>query len=81
LTVFRSSGKFIPFLSAQRVLGNGMLGEISRFEARLRASVRCPFRAAARAAEAGGLLYDLSSHLIDQALQLFGWMLWMLSLP
>lgn len=62
-------------LTVRRLLNEGVLGRISRFEARLerwRPQLKGGWRERGAAEEAGGLLYDLGSHLIDQALTLFG---------
>lgn len=62
-------------LTLRRLLNEGVLGRISRFEARLerwRPQLQGGWRELGAAEEAGGLLYDLGSHLIDQALTLFG---------
>jgi len=62
-------------LTVKRLLAEGTLGEVMRFESRLdrwRPVVRDVWRERAAPEEAGGLLYDLGSHLIDQALHLFG---------
>jgi predicted dehydrogenase len=62
-------------LTLRRLLGEGVLGRISRFEARLerwRPALKGGWRELGAVEEAGGLLYDLGSHLIDQALTLFG---------
>jgi predicted dehydrogenase len=76
LTVFHNARWSIPFLTVRQVIASGMLGPISSFEARLERYRPLPAPGAWRergdACEAGGLLYDLGSHLIDQALQLFG---------
>jgi scyllo-inositol 2-dehydrogenase (NADP+) len=63
------------FLTVQRLVRDGALGTVHRFESRferLRSTVK-PGWAAAGAAERGeGIVYDIGSHLIDQALVLFG---------
>ncbi len=63
------------FLTLRRLLEAGELGRVLRFESRLerwRPAVQGGWRELSGLDEAGGLLYDLGSHLIDQALQLFG---------
>jgi len=64
------------FLTARRLIEDGALGEVLRFESRLdrwRPQPRAgAWRELADPTEAGGLLFDLGSHLIDQALLLFG---------
>lgn len=62
-------------LTLRRLLERGVLGRILRFEARLerwRPALKGGWRERGEAEEAGGLLYDLGSHLIDQALTFFG---------
>ncbi|HLJ69629.1 MAG TPA: Gfo/Idh/MocA family oxidoreductase [Chloroflexota bacterium] len=64
------------FLTVRRLVANGMLGPITRFESRFeryRPTVRPDAWREHTAFEAGGgLLWDLGSHLIDQAILLFG---------
>lgn len=64
------------FLTAQRLIASGALGKVVRFESRLDRWRPQPKAGAWRelgdAADAGGLLFDLGCHLIDQALLLFG---------
>ncbi|NUR84138.1 MAG: oxidoreductase, partial [Nonomuraea sp.] len=53
----------------------GRLGDVLRFESRFERWRPVPkggWRETGGEAEIGGLLYDLGSHLVDQALQLFG---------
>jgi scyllo-inositol 2-dehydrogenase (NADP+) len=62
-------------LTLQRLMSEGVLGRILRFEARLerwRPELKGGWRERGAVEEAGGLLYDLGSHLIDEALALFG---------
>lgn len=77
LTVFQNRRWDNDFLTLRRLMDGGALGQLTRFESRFER-----FRPAIRAgawreqddpALAGGLLFDLGAHLIDQALQLFGW--------
>jgi predicted dehydrogenase len=76
LTVFHNARWSTPFLTARRVVQSDVLGAITCYEARMeryRPAVReGAWRERGAPEEAGGLLYDLGSHLIDQALQLFG---------
>jgi scyllo-inositol 2-dehydrogenase (NADP+) len=62
--------------TVQQLLSDGRLGTVHRFEARFerwRPEVnRDAWREGADPADAGGLLYDLGSHLVDQAITLFG---------
>jgi predicted dehydrogenase len=62
------------FKTIQQVFYNGYLGEILEFEAHFDRWSPGPRRSAWRnePLPAGGLLYDLGPHLIDQALVLFG---------
>jgi len=62
-------------LTVKRLIAEGVLGEVFRFESRLerwRPASKGGWRELAAPEEAGGLLYDLGSHLIDQALHAFG---------
>jgi len=59
----------------QGLLERGELGHVLRFESRLerwRPQPKGGWKEQADPQEAGGLLYDIGSHLIDQALYLFG---------
>jgi len=59
----------------RQLLERGELGEALRFESRFerwRPQVSAGWRESPEPEEAGGVLYDLGSHLVDQALQLFG---------
>lgn len=63
------------YLTLRRLMDEGALGRVLRFEARLerwRPQLKGGWRERGGVEEAGGLLYDLGSHLIDQALTLFG---------
>jgi scyllo-inositol 2-dehydrogenase (NADP+) len=73
LTVFQNRRWDADFLTVQRVIANRTLGSVHTFESRwerFRPAVVDRWRE--RAANGGGLLLDLGSHLIDQALLLFG---------
>jgi predicted dehydrogenase len=76
LSVFQNRRWDSDFLTLRRVLGEGAIGEPMRFESRFErwAPDRDPaaWRERAGAEDAGGLLFDLGSHLIDQAILLFG---------
>jgi predicted dehydrogenase len=75
LTVFQNRRWDGDFLTLRRLLLQGQLGEPLRFESRFerwRPGPNPGWRQRPDPTEAGGLLYDLGSHLIDQALQLFG---------
>ncbi|MGM7700475.1 oxidoreductase [Pseudalkalibacillus sp. Hm43] len=61
------------FLTVKKMIDEGALGEIMSYEAhfdRFRPDVRDRWRE--KPVPGGGILYDLGSHLIDQALMLFG---------
>jgi predicted dehydrogenase len=63
------------FLTLRRLLTDGALGAPLRFESRFERWRPVPtgsWRERGALEEAGGLLFDLGSHLIDQALVLFG---------
>ncbi|PZS09291.1 MAG: oxidoreductase [Chloroflexi bacterium] len=64
------------FLTVQRLITEDVLGPVARFESRFDRYRPAPrqgsWRESGTAGEAGGLLWDLGSHLIDQALVLFG---------
>jgi scyllo-inositol 2-dehydrogenase (NADP+) len=62
------------FKTAQQVVYNGYLGEVLEYEAHFDRFAPGARRSAWRdePLPAGGVLYDLGSHLIDQALVLFG---------
>jgi predicted dehydrogenase len=73
LTVFQNRRWDGDFLTVKRLLADDALGKVHRFESRFerwRPELSGTWRE--RAEEAGGLLFDLGSHLVDQALQLFG---------
>lgn len=76
LTVFQNRRWDNDFLTVRKLLANNALGPITRFESRFeryRAEARPgAWREDASPDAAGGLLYDIGSHLIDQALVLFG---------
>jgi len=75
LTVFQNRRWDGDFLTLQQLLAEGALGQVWRFESRFERWRPVPkpgWRQRGGSGEAGGLLYDLGSHLIDQALVLFG---------
>ena len=78
LTVFQNRRWDNDFLTVRQLLASepDMLGRIVRFESwyqRYRMQPRAgSWRELPDPGEAGGLLFDLGSHLIDQALMLFG---------
>ncbi len=76
LTVFQNRRWDNDFLTIRQLIAGDLLGPITRFESRFeryRATPRAhAWREFSAPEEAGGLLFDLGSHLIDQAIQLFG---------
>jgi scyllo-inositol 2-dehydrogenase (NADP+) len=75
LTVFQNRRWDSDFRTAQRLVAEGRLGSVLRLESRYerwRPVPREGWREHDDPAEAGGLLYDLGSHLVDQALRLLG---------
>jgi predicted dehydrogenase len=62
-------------LTLRKLMAQGALGQALRFESRMerwRPMPKGGWKERGVTAEAGGLLYDIGSHLIDQALYLFG---------
>ncbi|MEU6144185.1 Gfo/Idh/MocA family oxidoreductase [Streptomyces sp. NPDC047081] len=75
LSVFQNRRWDNDFLTLQRLLAEGELGDVWRFESRFerwRPQLKGGWRESGDPAEIGGLLYDLGSHVVDQALTLFG---------
>jgi len=75
LTVFQNRRWDGDFLTLRKLVADGRLGRVMRFEShfdRWRPEVKPGWRMLDAPAEAGGLLYDLGAHLIDQSLLLFG---------
>ncbi|GLF93525.1 Gfo/Idh/MocA family oxidoreductase [Streptomyces yaizuensis] len=75
LSVFQNRRWDGDFLTLRRVLAEGLLGDVQRFESRFerwRPQLKGGWRESGDPEEIGGLLYDLGSHLVDQALTLFG---------
>ena len=75
LTVFHNRRWDGDFLTVRRLIAEGALGDVARFESRYerwRPTPRDTWREHGAPVDAGGLLFDLGSHLIDQALVLFG---------
>ncbi|MBB5789472.1 Gfo/Idh/MocA family protein [Jiangella mangrovi] len=75
LTAFQNRRWDGDFLTVRRLVESGALGEVRRFESRfewLSARPRPPWKSGTSGRDGGGVAYDLGSHLIDQAVQLFG---------
>jgi predicted dehydrogenase len=75
LTVYQNRRWDGDFLTLRRLLADGRLGQILRFESRFewwKPRVEKSWKSEATAASGGGILFDLGTHLIDQALLLFG---------
>ncbi|MEY9964362.1 scyllo-inositol 2-dehydrogenase (NADP+) [Streptacidiphilus sp. MAP12-16] len=75
LSVFQNRRWDGDFRTVAELVRSGALGEVHRFESRFerwRPELKGGWRELGDPAEAGGLLYDLGSHLVDQALTLFG---------
>ncbi|MGW5125529.1 Gfo/Idh/MocA family oxidoreductase [Streptomyces sp. NPDC004069] len=75
LSVFQNRRWDNDFLTLRRLVAEGELGDVWRFESRFerwRPRPKGGWRESGDPAEIGGLLYDLGSHLVDQALVLFG---------
>ncbi|OIJ88073.1 Gfo/Idh/MocA family oxidoreductase [Streptomyces colonosanans] len=75
LSVFQNRRWDNDFLTLRKLLTEGGLGDVWRFESRFerwRPNLKGGWRESGDPAEIGGLLYDLGSHVVDQALVLFG---------
>ncbi|MZF86718.1 Gfo/Idh/MocA family oxidoreductase [Streptomyces sp. SID5643] len=75
LSVFQNRRWDNDFLTLRKLLDEGGLGDVWRFESRFerwRPKPKGGWRESGDPAEIGGLLYDLGSHVVDQALVLFG---------
>lgn len=75
LTVYQNRRWDGDFRTVQRLLDDGALGQVHRFESRFeRWKPQEPkaWKAESTWREGGGALFDFGSHLIDQALVLFG---------
>ncbi|CAL9431440.1 putative oxidoreductase YdgJ [Streptomyces sp. enrichment culture] len=75
LSVFQNRRWDNDFLTLRKLLAEGALGEVWRFESRFerwRPKPKGGWRESGDPVEIGGLLYDLGSHVVDQALVLFG---------
>ncbi|OAH13391.1 Gfo/Idh/MocA family oxidoreductase [Streptomyces jeddahensis] len=75
LSVFQNRRWDNDFRTVQKLLTEGELGDVWRFESRFerwRPHPKGGWRESGDPEEIGGLLYDLGSHVVDQALVLFG---------
>ncbi|MGV9788927.1 Gfo/Idh/MocA family protein [Streptomyces sp. NPDC003435] len=75
LSVFQNRRWDNDFLTLRKLVADGDLGDVWRFESRFerwRPQLKGGWRESGDPAEIGGLLYDLGSHVVDQALTLFG---------
>ena len=75
LSVFQNRRWDGDFRTVAALVGSGRLGRVHRFESRFerwRPQLKGGWRELGDRTEGGGLLYDLGSHLVDQALTLFG---------
>ncbi|WP_379970420.1 oxidoreductase [Ectobacillus sp. sgz5001026] len=73
LSVYQNRRWDNDFLTIKKLIQKGIVGEITTYEAhfdRFRPHVRDRWRE--KIGKGAGMLYDLGSHLIDQALHLFG---------
>jgi scyllo-inositol 2-dehydrogenase (NADP+) len=63
------------FLTVRRLVGEGVLGQVHRFESRFerwRPELKDTWKESGDPADLGSIVFDLGSHLIDQAIALFG---------
>jgi predicted dehydrogenase len=75
LTVFQNRRWDSDYRTARHLIADGALGSVHRYESRFerwRPQIATGWRESADPAKAGGVLNDLGSHLVDQALHLFG---------
>ncbi|MHA7305565.1 Gfo/Idh/MocA family protein [Arthrobacter sp. TMN-49] len=75
LTTYQNRRWDAEILTLKKLLAQGRLGQVRRFESRLerwQPSITKEWKAKADVAAGGGVLFDLGIHLIDQALELFG---------
>jgi predicted dehydrogenase len=75
LTVFHNRRWDGDFLTARRLVDEGALGPVTRFESRFerfRPAIKPGWREAGDPREGGGTLLDLGTHLVDQAHVLLG---------
>jgi predicted dehydrogenase len=75
LTVYQNRRWDSDFLTLWRLIDEGALGRVARFESRFerwRPTAKDHWRERGGADTGSGILYDLGPHLIDQAVNLFG---------
>ncbi|MEU4809791.1 Gfo/Idh/MocA family oxidoreductase [Nocardia fluminea] len=75
LSVFQNRRWDNDFLTVRALMEAGELGEVRRFESRFERWRPVPkggWREVGEAEDGAGILFDLGSHLVDQALTLFG---------
>lgn len=75
LTTYQNRRWDGEFLTLRKLIDQGALGAVRRFESRLERwhpDITKEWKAKATPDDGGGVLFDLGTHLIDQALQLFG---------
>lgn len=75
LSVFQNRRWDNDFRTLRTLVEDGSLGPVQRFESRFerwRPRLKGGWRESGAPEEIGGLLYDLGSHVVDQALVLFG---------
>ncbi|MBC7403737.1 MAG: Gfo/Idh/MocA family oxidoreductase [Microbacteriaceae bacterium] len=75
LMVFQNRRWDGDFLTVQKLIARGALGTVHRFEStfeRWSPGLRDRWQDTTTSAQGAGITFDLGSHLIDQALQLFG---------
>ncbi|MFG2179402.1 Gfo/Idh/MocA family oxidoreductase [Streptomyces abikoensis] len=75
LSAFQNRRWDNDFRTVAKLVEGGTLGKVQRFESRFerwRPRPKGGWRESGDPAEIGGILYDLGSHLVDQALTLFG---------
>lgn len=75
LTTYQNRRWDAEILTLKKLMAQGRLGQVRRFESRLerwQPVITKEWKAKADVSAGGGILFDLGTHLIDQALQLFG---------
>jgi scyllo-inositol 2-dehydrogenase (NADP+) len=75
LTVFQNRRWDGDFRTLRQLLADGAFGEVWRFESRFewwKPDRGSSWKTSTPVSEGGGILYDLGTHVIDQALRLFG---------